>query len=98
MSALGLGRVKTHLSGCLVAVRPSEAAQAASAAIRVPPLRACRALGLKRAVRTCRCPVASQHLPVFLVRIAIWQPLAGRATIDVFLGKIDEVLFAEAPL
>jgi hypothetical protein len=34
MSLVGLGRVKTHLSGCLVAVRPSEAAQAASAAIR----------------------------------------------------------------
>src|SRR5262245_51570179 len=34
MSAMGHGRVKTHLSGCLVAVRPSEAAQAASAAIR----------------------------------------------------------------
>ena len=38
---------------------------------RNPSFRPCRALRFERALRTCRGPVAPQHLASFLVRIAI---------------------------
>src|SRR5437762_151278 len=65
---------------------------------RDPPLRSCRAKGFERAVWTCRCPVAPQHLAGFFVRIAIWQPLASWTAVNILFGQISEVLLAEAPL
>ncbi len=64
---------------------------------RDPALAARRALGLERTAQTGCRPIATQRLAVFLVRIPIGQPLAGRATIDIVLDDIDEVLLAKAP-
>src|SRR5262245_2628863 len=62
------------------------------------PLRPCRALRFERALGTCSGPIAPQNLARLLVGVAIEQMLAGRATVDVLVGKIDEVLFAEATI
>src|SRR5579872_3149123 len=62
------------------------------------PLRPRPALRLERAALARGGPAAPQHLAGFFVRIAIWQPLASSAAIGIFLGQIDEVLLAEAPL
>src|SRR5262245_20456441 len=57
-----------------------------------------RTLRLERALRTCAGPVVLQVLAVLLTRIAIDQPLIGRAAVDILLRQIDEVLLAEAAL
>ena len=41
--------------------------------------------------------VAPQHLAVFLVRVAIGEPLASRTSIDILVSDVDEVLLAKRP-
>src|SRR6516164_5407757 len=63
-----------------------------------PPLWPCGALGFERTILTACGPVAPYMLSIFLARKAIWQLLAGRTAIGVFLGQIDKVLLAEAAI
>jgi len=65
---------------------------------RDPPLLASRAEAPERAGSAYGGPVTAQPQPVLDVGVAIGQPFAGRAAIDVLPGQIDEVLLAEATL
>ena len=61
-------------------------------------LRPCCALRFERTILTGCGPVAPQHLALFFVCIAIWQPLPSRTAIGVLLRQIDKVLLTEAPI
>src|SRR5260221_8728921 len=67
--------------------------------LMLPPgnssLRSGRAFRFQRAGRAHCRPVASQLLALLLVRVSVRKALAGRTTIDVLIGQIDEVLLAE---
>jgi hypothetical protein len=63
-----------------------------------PPLFPRRALGLERAFAAYARPVAARLLAVLLAGVAIGQPLAGRAAVDVIGRIINKVRLAEAAL
>src|SRR5258708_7059173 len=65
---------------------------------RDAPLHAGGAALLERTVATRICPIASQLLPVLLVRIVVLQRFASRTAIRILVAKIDKVLLAEATL
>src|SRR5580704_7258220 len=59
------------------------------------PLFSSRAFRFQGARAASICPIASEFLPFLLLRIMIFQCLAGRAAISILLGFVDEVLLAE---
>jgi hypothetical protein len=63
-----------------------------------PPLPSSGALRFERAARARRRPVAPQLFSILLVRVSVLEAPTGRATIDVLIGQIDEVLLPEAAL
>src|SRR6266576_528297 len=63
---------------------------------RDAPLHASGAALLERTVATRICPIASQLLPVLLVRIVVLQLFASRTAIRILVAEIDKVLLAEA--
>src|SRR5215472_13631315 len=65
---------------------------------RDAPLHAGGAALLERTVATRICPIATQLLPVLLVRIVVLQLFASRTAIRILVAKIDKVLLAEATL
>src|SRR5262249_28767756 len=65
---------------------------------RDAPLHAGGAALLERTVATRICPIASQLLPVLLVRVVVLQLFASRTAIRILVAKIDKVLLAEATL
>src|SRR5919197_1535555 len=60
------------------------------------PLHAGGAALLERTVATRICPIASQLLPVLLVRIVVLQLFASWTAIRILVAEIDKVLLAEA--
>src|SRR5260370_7736791 len=65
---------------------------------RDAPLHAGGAALLERTVATRICPIASQLLPVLLIRIVVLQLFASRTAIRILVAEIDKVLLAEATL
>src|SRR5215468_2830440 len=63
---------------------------------RDAPLHAGGAALLERTVATRICPIASQLLPVLLVRIVVLQLFASRTAIRILVAEIDKVRLAEA--
>src|ERR1700723_1456304 len=63
---------------------------------RNPPFLAGCAARFERTVTAGVGPIAPKLLPVLLVGVVVVQLFAGRAAVDVFVGEIDKVLFAEA--
>ena len=62
---------------------------------RDAPLHADGAALLERTVATRICPIASQLLPVLLVRIVVLQLFASRTAIRILVAEIDKVLLEE---
>src|ERR1700674_1804244 len=62
---------------------------------RDAPLRTARAALFERTVTACIRPIAPKPLPVLLVGVVVFQLLASRTAIDIFVAEIDEVLLAE---
>src|SRR5262249_45157255 len=60
-----------------------------------PAFVTCRAARFEGTARTCRRPIATQRLAVFLVRVPVGQLLTCRAAVDILCGQIDEILLAE---
>src|SRR5260221_10100685 len=64
---------------------------------RDAPLHAGGAALLERTVATRICPIASQLLPVLLVRIVVLQLFASRTAIRILVAEIDKVLHQSRP-
>ena len=62
---------------------------------RDPPLRPLGAFHFQRTRAARIRPIAVQLLTFFLVRKIVFELLARRTAIDIFIGQIDEVLLAE---
>src|SRR5262245_25830724 len=52
---------------------------------------------LDRAALASIGPVAAQGQAVFLVGVAVRQPVAGRTDVDILASQVTEVLLAETP-
>src|SRR5262249_8235094 len=65
---------------------------------RDAPLHAGGAALLERTVATHICPIASQLLPVLLVRILVLHPFPTRTAMYIIFRKTGTVVLAEAPL
>src|SRR6516162_5657130 len=65
---------------------------------RDPSLFAGRAAALESAALAGVGPIATQDQPIFLIRVAVDEPLTSRADVDVLVSHVAEVLLAKAPL